>query len=372
MILNDPFFRSALKQGQYGRAGVYGAARLAKSGLYKPLSRASGYITGAGKKSMWQSKGRGGPANASKTNPDKVRQRKQRRRKYNKCRNLTGMKLKKEVCDLKNAVKELKYSENASLGQMTHRYLQLSRVIGSVGALKTRWFSANDASNMNSVLSNLKFLNPSTGALVTTSGATGSYQRNVLFKHVTSSVEFRNNYQSDVRIKVYLCTTKDDTSIDPETAWSDGYADGGNASAVTDLNQYPTDYDVVTDLWNMKLAIDTVLSPGRSVSTKHFIKNIEFDPATYDSHNLTYQKEYKSFGFLLVLEGTIAHDTSTTEVGLLQTGVDIIWKRTNVVSYNAGVNIKYIHLDTSSITSFTNTGVQSHQPIPDNIGYSQS
>ncbi len=175
--------------------------------------------------------------------------------------------------------------------------------------------------------------------------------------------------QSDCNLKVYLCKAKDDTSITPSSAWSSGLADSGNVSAITQLNQFPSDTDLFNDLWSSKVAGNFTLSPGQTASVSHTVKNVEYDPSLVDTHNLTYQKEYKAFTWMFVVSGVLSHDTTLNEQGMAACGVDFSHHVSTVISYDAGTNIKYVHV-VENLDTPTNGFVQSHQPVPDNISYS--
>lgn len=352
---------------KYGRLRpVQGAALGAAKIIAK---KAAVYAVGGALRKGYQYVSGSGSAagNSAPAQPLRGKKTTKRRQRKKAC---TKKKLVQKVCTMENQIKSLKMSENASLGQCTYRLLDSSRRLSNVNEQESSFFSPNSINNIETAIQNLKYFDPSApGTLVTAAFGSGTYQRNVLLKSISQSLEIRNNYQSDCKLKVYLCTCKDDTSISPLNAWQSAYGDGGNATNENQLNQYPTDYDLVNDLWKLKVVINTALSPGQSVTCSHSVKNIEYDPATTDTHPDSYQKEYKAFGFLVVLHGTVSHDTAVSEQGIAQAGVDIIRKSTTVVSYDAGINIKYVQLD-EDLDTFTNGAVQSHQPIPDNIGYS--
>jgi len=295
------------------------------------------------------------------------RQRKKPKRTH--CKGVRG-KAGKEIHQIKKAIKELKYSENASLGKLTYRKHDVYRALSTQNSQQVFIANGSTLTLMESALANLKFFNPSNpGTLITANGATGTYQRKYLFKSMTSKMVLRNNYQTDCSFKVYLCTPKDDTNQSPSDAWTAGIADNGNIAAISTLNQYPSDTDIFKDLWHTKVKGSYDLSPGQSVSISHSVGNVEYDPATADTHSLEYQKDFKNFVWMVVLTGTLSHDSSLDEQGISPAGLDIERKNTYVVSYDAGVNISFIYLD-QSLDTPTNGFVQSHQPVPDNVSYS--
>lgn len=310
------------------------------------------------------------PNNQAPSEPLKGKLLKRRNKRHKKC---PKSKMGKKVCKIENQMRDLKFSENASLGTMIYRRASKSALTCGVGAQGVGIYTGNSKTHIETSLALLKYYNPATpGTLTTADFSTGSYQRQVLIKQNSSSLLLRNNYQQDAHVKVYLCVNKGSTSTSPLTAWAAGIADqtsNGPAGDYTDQYQYLTDYQVVKDLYQVKKVLDTNLSPGQSAKVSHSVQDFEFDPSYVDVQTNDFQKVFKSWHFIVVLEGTLAHDTTLTQYETSQAGLDILYQRKYVISYDAGVNIKFIYLDNTQ-QSFTNGGVQSHQPVSDNIGYS--
>lgn len=292
------------------------------------------------------------------------------RRKAKKGPKKSTFKLTKDVSRIKRSMKVMKQHDDATTGTLTYRDVTSFRLLSALNEQAVASYSGSKTSSMETALANLKFFDPANPAtLITANGTSGTYQRNYLFDSISSKLVVRNNYQSDVKVKIYLCKPKDDTSQTPFDAWNSAIADGGNAADINQINQFPTDYDLLNDLWSLKVVSNTVLSPGQTATSSHTEKNVEYDPATVDTHSLIFQKEYKSFEWLVVIEGTLSHDVAADDQGLAPCGIDILSYKTIKVKYSAGVNIKYIVLAQVLDVPAT-TFIQSHQPIPDNISYS--
>lgn len=372
-------------------AGNPYAQRAAFDALVKAGSYAAKYYSGGGgrvlkyspaykHKSMVHRPKRGrltrkAPGGAGSYRQSTYRKRRKVYRKKAKARRVKGpRKLTQTVNRLSKQVKNLQYAENASLGDFTHRHLYTTSSITSVDG-KSYGVAYTDGlsmAHMASTAALLKYYNPATpGTLTTANFETGTYDRRLLFKSCYSAMECRNNYQTDVKIKVYLCFPKQSSSISPTTAWQNGINANGDAS-LTDykqIGQYPNDYSDFKDVWSAKLHCQATLSPGQTMTCSHSSKNIEFDPTAYDQHTASYQSKYKNFSWMIVTEGTIGHVGTT--IGLGQAGVDIKMMRIRRVQYDAGVNLKYSYVQNDLGTSTTST-VQSHQPVSDNIAYSAS
>lgn len=290
-----------------------------------------------------------------------------------KCRPMRAKKLTKKVCRIEKSIRELKLAENASLGTFVLKTWYTSALKPAQAAQANYVAIGCDMGRFTDACQYLKYYNPATpGTLTTANFETGTYSRTVLFKSMYFSMEMRNNYQTDCKIRIYLCTPKGDHSISPSAAWTNGVTAASTATGANELGQYPTEYEEFNALWAAKVHCKATLSPGQSVTCSHTVRNVEFDPVVFDSKSDTYQRKYKNFMFLAVAEGTLAHDTAAVaEQGIAPAGLDILMKRVTTVQYDAGVNIKYFRIENNTDT-FTNGAVQSHQPLPDNVGYSVS
>lgn len=226
-----------------------------------------------------------------------------------------------------------------------------------------------DMAAYEAILGQLRFFNPAVpGTLTTASGASGTYYREYLFKSVSTVHTARNNYQTPCRCTLYVCTPREDTSVAPATAFSNGLADVSNGSATSTCVSL-RDSDEFNDLWIITKQKSMVLNPGQSMTISHGFKNMLYSPATYDSHSLSYQRRFKCFTILCRVEGIVAHDSATTEVGLLNAGVDLIWRTSYKVQYDAGGDINYMYIS-EGVDSFTNGPLVSSYPVADNINYS--
>lgn len=297
-------------------------------------------------------------------------------RKSRKCRTMGRRKLSKKVCHLESAIKGLKFSENASLGTFIHRNMGVHGPV-LCNAASTRYGVAVVEglvmADFNDSIQYLKYYDPATpGTLTVADGKTGTYDRRFLFKSAHCSIQARNNYQTDIKLKVYLCTPKQSSTIGVTTAWQNGVTANQDTSFTSylDYGQYPNDYSDFKDTWTAKLHCKATLTPGQTMTCSHGVKNIEYDPTAFASHNAAYQSKYKNFKFLVVVEGTLGHN-STAANGLIRGGVDLLSNRVRIVNYDAGVNVKFIKVENGTADQTTGA-VQSAKPVADNIGYSQT
>jgi len=340
-------------------AGAAAAGALARSAPVQNyvVQKASDYMSGSPSDF---------PAQPKRTYAKKSRKPRRTRPKTNK-------KLSNDVKSIKKKLRSLEHSENASLGQLTYRNLRAYRVVAATASEQkvADSLAVNNITAYESVLGELLYYNPSAPAtLVNAAGTSGTYQKDFLFKTVFGKLTLKNNYQTDCKVLVYLCTPRADTSQSPSSAWTDGIAnDAGNVSAITDVGNLPSDFDTFRDFWKAKRVTSQVLAPGQSVQVSNAVNDVNYDPSFSDSHALLYQTKIKAFQWLVIVRGNVGHDTvDSSEVGLLQCGVDILQEETYVVNYDAGINLSYVHVN-STLDTFTNGGVESHQPVADNQGF---
>ena len=269
------------------------------------------------------------------------------------------------------SIKKLQQQTRQSLGTMTYRHLDSTAKICNVNQQAFQMINPNNVTQLETVLAQCKFFDPATpGTLVTGSLVAGTYQRNVRFENVSSKLEVRNNFGTTVDVRIYLCKVKDDTNSTAGVAWSDGIPDGSNLSVRENIGQYPSDYDIVKDLYNLKLAKSCTLRPGGAATVTHSTGSFEYSPSTVDTHGLEYQKEYKGFSWMVVFHGGVGHDTVNTEITTMQCGLDMSWTDTYKVKYDAGANISFVHVVNDRDAAFTTGGVMAQTPITDNQAYS--
>ncbi len=234
------------------------------------------------------------------------------------------------------------------------------------------WGNPNFIAPIEVVLSQVPFFDPQNPAVLTTTDFNaGTYGKEMKIDSITSSIELINNYQSLADLTIYLCTIKTDSALSAHAAWQASVTDESNLTNEDDLGQYPTDYSLVNNLWNLKRVFKGVLQPGERVSKSHTVKDICYDPSDTDSQALTYQKRLKSFQYLCVLTGKCGHDTVANEQGILPAGLDCFINNSYIIKYDAnGARMDRVVVSNLTPTAFTNSGVQSAKPEADNQGYS--
>lgn len=224
---------------------------------------------------------------------------------------------------------------------------------------------------LENTLAQLRFFDSATpGTLVQASGATGTYARQYMFD-VYAKLKCRNNYQVPCAVTVYTVVPKEDTSVEAYTAYTDGLVDIGGVSS-TSMMVHITDSKVFNALWKIKEFKRAVLMPGQELDVTHATGKFTYDPSVTDSETQSYQQKYKSWQFIVRVEGTLAHDSSVAgQVGFTAAGVDCCWTVKYTVKYDAGANLTYMYIQ-DNVSAFTNGALVSSYPVADNIPYSVS
>jgi len=279
--------------------------------------------------------------------------------------------MKPAVDKLARQVKVLKQKAISDEGRFTYRHRSSGRVLAGVKACLHSNLTAINTTTLESVISLLKYYNPADPANLTTADATtGTYSKLFMFAKNYAHLTVRNNYQTSCICTVYTCEAKSDTNIDAYTAMTNGLADIGNPTVTSPL-VYPTDSPQFNDMWRIVKTTKRMLQAGSEMSVAHSVKPFKYDPSIIDSQSEQYQPEFKSFVFLMRVEGVLAHDSAANEQGTIASGIDWLMDRTFVVEYSAGANLKQLYIVDAS-TGFTNGALISSKPVADNIVYSVS
>jgi len=278
-------------------------------------------------------------------------------------------KIKKgKVGNLASQVKELSKRIESLNTTLTYRWRSSSDIVSASNNQSAQsTVSCHNLTDIETVLGNLKYFNPSVPDTLITVDFNGAVSKQVRMQQYSKMI-LRNNYQAPVNVRIYKVTNKVDTNLTPTVAFTNGLADIGNPSATSCL-VYPTDSPQFNDLWKIQDTKKVVLQGGQTVEMSHSTGWFDYDPSVSDSHASTFQKSFKAYCYLVRVEGTVGHDNAADEQGTLRGGVDMQLNRTYKVKYNGGVELDYIIVFDDGDT-FTNTPVVSLKPVSDNLPYS--
>jgi len=294
-----------------------------------------------------------------------------------KPRKKPASKQKKEVGKLKKKVTHLQQMEDNTSGTMTYRELYSGAILSAINHHKVYVAGAVSTTAYETVLAQCRFFDPSNpGSLLVGSQAAGTYSRKSLIKSVSNKLDFRNNYLTPAHVTVYHCICKADTDNGPNTLWNNGIAKQAEGNLITtnsDIGQYPTDYDGVTDAWKLKVAFKGELQPGESASVVNSVNDVIYSSSTVDGQNMLYERDIKSQCYMIVVRGCLSHAQATPDQVTYQSGgIDYFGTVVFKVQYNAGMNLRYIYVQADNAPSFTTTPVCSNKPLASNQTYSQA
>lgn len=283
------------------------------------------------------------------------RRRKSKRGKY-------GKRTYRSKKSLKHKVQELARIAKADVGNKIVRSSSFDRKTIPDNQKGILELPVNSKTIVENALSSLEYYDPGApSSLVTADGNTGTYSKDFLFNYSGAKLMIKNNYTTTVVVKAYLCCVKSDTSILPQTAWSNGATDVGSASPTT-LLSYPTDSPQFNELWSVKQTKKRTLKPGALMNFKvRSLPPFHYDPSISDSHTSEYQKAFKGCVIMLVMEGLPAHDVTENEIGVGGGRVDYRLDLTHKVQYAAGIDITRYSCSNDAAT-FSNYALSGIRP----------
>lgn len=271
---------------------------------------------------------------------------------------------------LKRKVNQLARQVNNNTGTLVYKRLSSDRVVCSINQCNYLNFSSNDISKLEGIVDGLLYFNPATPGTLTTVDATqGSYHKEVEISSTYSKLVCRNNYQVPCEVIVYCIVPKEDTSVNAQTAMTNGFGDIGSGLSGTSIMMYPSDSPEFRRLYKIVSTVKKELAPGQTFSSMFSGPSFQYDPANVDTHALSYQRVYNAHQYLIRVQGVCGHDTVADEQGYLAAGVDITLREQVVVKYPAGIDLYRVE-HVTALDTFTNSGVVSSKPVSDNIGYS--
>ena len=270
----------------------------------------------------------------------------------------------RRVKGLARQVKELKRLSEADMGTHIHRVRSTMTVEAAPNFQHSDYIVASDVGRLEDVLSRLQYYDPADPTnLIGASGNVGSYHKEFYFSRVHSKLTVRNNYQVPIMVRIYQVTSKDDTSIDPLTAFTSGLIDVGNPASGSPL-VFLTDSKQFGDIWRVQRSKNKYLDAGRQCTMSWSAKPFQYDPSLVDAHNQLFQAAYKPCVFVVFVKGIIAHDALAGQQGTCSSGVDVMCDTVFQVNYPAGADIHIVTVDDES-DAFSNGARLTNKPASD-------
>lgn len=272
---------------------------------------------------------------------------------------------------LKAKVDELARAVRAEQGTHLHKLRETGTYPVSAGGVD---YYSNPfyTAQIKTALANLRYFDPSNPATLITGvdNTSGTYTRNCRIEWVTRKIEFKNSYQVPVKITVYNCFVKADTSSNIVTLINTSATDQVlNGDQTSNLIK-PFEMTQMRALWRSKGHKSRILQPGQSFTFGTRIPGFDYKPALEDQQGDNYQVRYGAHTWLIRLEGVLSHDTTLGEYNTGEGSVDYDQRDCLMISYDAGTNLHDIYINDNADPGFTNNPVTGVRPISDNQSFS--
>lgn len=290
-------------------------------------------------------------------------------------KNVNNMKRKtvksnKQV--LQKQINQLAKKVNISLSKHTHRYAAAGRVVANDGECDHVEVAPITPTLIEGYTDNLRFFDSSSNALETKDTTFIVQSHDVKFKNIHSKLTIKNNYSTPLHLKVYLCKVKGDNAAGVVAEYTNALTDTcvtAGADTETAL-MYLTDVERLRENWNIDCVIDKRLIHGAVASTSHGTGEFNYDPSHADYEADAYQSRYKSFLWVIRIQGEISHDSTNpaTEIGIGDVACDYFVENKAEIVYNAGgVQLNDYSFNEQRTTSFTADSLTGVINSPDNI-----
>jgi len=261
---------------------------------------------------------------------------------------------KAKVKRLGKSVRKLQKAVAAERSNYTMRDIVVGRVVTGFGANAWLDVVGSSLSTAEQAMSAWPMYDAATGSVVTAPPTVGTYGREVQMEQY-SRMTLRNNYNTPVKVDLYVVVPRADTSIAPNSALQAGLTDQGNVS-INSINTQITDSDVFNALWKIKKKRSKILAPGSELHASYSTGLFTYDGSVADSHALVYQRRLKGYAYVIRVEGPPGHDSGiSTEFASGHGGCDYQLKRVWKAKYDSGgPKLNYFFENDDQASSMTN------------------
>ncbi len=267
------------------------------------------------------------------------------------------------LAKLSRKVKKLAQTMSSTTGTLTYRSAAYDRVDCNENQQGIIAFEMNAKTSIELVLGQLRYYNPEIpGTLTVADFDTGTFQKSIRFVSTHMKATFRANYLVPVDLTIYVLRCTDDSGLAPLALWTAGMLDISNATVTNPLS-FPSDSRPLMDSWSLKRVKHLVLQPGQQTTVSANGGSFLYDPSVQDEFTALFQRNFKSFAFMAVVKGVIAHDDSfPLEQGIGRTLCDLEVFRTFNVKYDAGADIHFVYTQGGGGDIFTGFPNISNKP----------
>lgn len=253
-------------------------------------------------------------------------------------------------------IKDVKKQIDSINSTFIFREAVYGELLSQINATTSAELQAGSVGDFNSSLNVAKIYDPVTGQLVDTDLSVGGTNKEVRCTGWHQELTLRANYIVDAHYTIYSCTVKIDTDKPPLTMWLTGLGDMTNAGISSNL-MYPSDVRELNEVWNVKKVKQGVLASGQEIRVSHYHnKPFMFSHSLNQEIDATFLKRYGTQFFIIRLSGPVGHDSIAPDLGgYVQTGVDLMVKRTIKWEYDGGANFTFIRVSNGTSLSFPNS-----------------
>lgn len=230
---------------------------------------------------------------------------------------------------------------------------------------------SDDATNLDTIISNLRYYNVDTNTFTTPNPSTLTASQEFAFK-VKSTLLIKNGGTVPVQVWAWALKVKKNTDTGPLTAFTAGMADQGNP-ATTGETIFPTMSRQFNEYYKITGSKYRILKAGEYMSLTLNTKWFNYDPSSVDTENPTYNTNLDFRMFLIKMHGVLGQSNyPLAEVTPIEACINYETKRETVCYYNAGSQVRDFLVNDGRPSVFTNgVGCTGCTDIPDNVIFSR-
>ncbi|WP_445779032.1 hypothetical protein, partial [Shewanella sp.] len=241
------------------------------------------------------------------------------------------------VKSLKTQVRNIQKNLHSNTGYLTHKQRDVARLSTYLNECNHMSMSPITLTTMEQALTAVPYFE---GGLLTNVDLTNdSFQRKVRFSSISSTIHIRNNRITPCEVRVYVYAVKTDSNDTPVDLYTTGLADQMIATTPNHPMLYLSDVEQVKAMWTLVKTKKTTLNSGAQFKYSHGVKDIMYDTSMSDTYTTPYQKQFKSFCFVIRIEGVPAHQNNVSDsVGSCDSKVCILLDTIKKIEYDSGSN----------------------------------
>lgn len=170
------------------------------------------------------------------------------------------------------AFKNLKREVENDTGTFLYKYRATGNLGTNAKAINHLGIVGNTITTIEASIDNLPVFNPALPDTYTFVDFTSGTQQKEVRLRTFTKLLIKNNYNAPVKVTIYLCYPKADTSISTTGAMTNGLTDVGSGLGITTSMIFPKHSPQFNDLWRIKKTESKVLEGG-SVMTMNNMRS---------------------------------------------------------------------------------------------------